>query len=69
MEEISEGLDILTDEQVRWRLRDYERSNQNRNTLISRCPYPPSAWKGSSPKFGGTDFLNYSSLYWGYHGV
>ncbi|CAN5240663.1 MAG: hypothetical protein H0T74_10600 [Rubrobacteraceae bacterium] len=35
VEEISERVDALTDEQVR-RLRDYERANQNRKTLIER---------------------------------
>ncbi len=35
VEEVSERLDALTDEQVR-RLRDYERSNQNRKTLMER---------------------------------
>jgi hypothetical protein len=35
VDEISERVDALTDEQVR-RLRDYERSNQNRKTLIER---------------------------------
>jgi hypothetical protein len=35
VEEISERIDALTDEQVR-RLRDYERANQNRKTLIER---------------------------------
>ena len=35
VEEISDRLDTLTDEQVR-RLRDYERANQNRRTLIER---------------------------------
>ncbi len=35
VDEISERVDALTDEQVR-RLRDYERANQNRNTLIER---------------------------------
>ena len=35
VEEVSERLDALTDEQIR-RLRDYERSNQNRKTLMDR---------------------------------
>ena len=35
VDEISERVDALTDEQVR-RLRDYEKSNQNRKTLIER---------------------------------
>src|SRR5215212_2102628 len=35
VDEISERIDALTDEQVR-RLRDYERANQNRKTLIER---------------------------------
>jgi hypothetical protein len=35
VEEISDRVDTLTDEQVR-RLRDYERANQNRRTLIER---------------------------------
>ena len=35
VDESSERVDALTDEQVR-RLRDYERANQNRNTLIER---------------------------------
>src|SRR5215208_1318679 len=35
VEEISDRVDALTDEQVR-RLRDYERANQNRTTLIER---------------------------------
>lgn len=35
VEEISERVDALTDDQVR-RLRDYERANQNRKTLIER---------------------------------
>ncbi len=35
VEEISDRVDALTDEQVR-RLRDYERANQNRKTLIER---------------------------------
>ena len=35
VEEISERVDALTDEQVR-RLRDYEKANQNRKTLIER---------------------------------
>jgi hypothetical protein len=35
VEEISARLDGLTDEQIR-RLRDYERQNQNRKTLIDR---------------------------------
>ena len=35
VDEISERVDALTDEQVR-RLRDYERANQNRKTLIER---------------------------------
>ncbi len=35
VEEISDRVDALTDEQVR-RLRDYERANQNRRTLIER---------------------------------
>jgi len=35
VEEISERIDALTDEQVR-RLRDYEVANQNRKTLIER---------------------------------
>lgn len=35
VEEVSKRLDALTDEQVR-RLRDYERSNQNRKTLMER---------------------------------
>jgi hypothetical protein len=35
VEEISERVDALTDEQVR-RLRDYERANQNRKTLMER---------------------------------
>jgi hypothetical protein len=39
VEQLSERLDVLTDEQVRWRLRDNERPNQNRKTLNSRCPY------------------------------
>jgi hypothetical protein len=35
VEEISERIDALTDEQVR-RLRDYEGANQNRKTLMER---------------------------------
>jgi hypothetical protein len=35
VDEISERVDALTDEQVR-RLRDYEKANQNRKTLIER---------------------------------
>ena len=35
VEEISDRVDALTDEQVR-RLRDYEKANQNRKTLIER---------------------------------
>jgi len=35
VEEISERIDALTDEQVR-RLRDYEGANQNRKTLKER---------------------------------
>ncbi len=35
VDEISERVDALTDDQVR-RLRDYERANQNRKTLIER---------------------------------
>ena len=35
VEEISDRVDALTDDQVR-RLRDYERANQNRKTLIER---------------------------------
>jgi hypothetical protein len=35
VEEISDRVDALSDEQVR-RLRDYERANQNRKTLIER---------------------------------
>ncbi len=35
VEEISERIDALTAEQIR-RLRDYERANQNRKTLIER---------------------------------
>jgi hypothetical protein len=45
VEEVSERLDVLIDEQVRWRLRDYERSNQNRKPLICRCPYSGTSWK------------------------
>jgi hypothetical protein len=35
VEEISDRVDALTDEQVR-RLRDYEAANQNRKTLMER---------------------------------
>ena len=52
VEEISERLDVLTDALVQRRLRDYERSNQNRKMLISRCPYSGTLWKGSSAKAG-----------------
>ena len=45
VEEISERLDVLTDEQVRLRLRNYERSNQNRKPLICRCPYSGTSWR------------------------
>jgi hypothetical protein len=50
VEEISERLDVLTDEQVRQRVRDYEWSNQNRKTLISRSPYPGTSWKRNPRK-------------------
>ena len=50
VEEISERLDVLTDEQVRLRLRNYERSNQNRKPLICRCPYSGTSWRNCLKK-------------------